>query len=180
MVKPLAVNGIFASLTFAATMFINVRLPVSVNGGLIHLGNIPLVVAAIVFGPYSGAAAGAVGMGLFDVVSGWAAWAPGTIIIRGLMGFVIGFISERKPGGRSAARNAVAVSAGGAVMIAGYYLYEVMLTGNPFTPLTSIPGNALQLVTALILGVPLATAVSGAVNGAGRRARKENTADGKK
>lgn len=41
------------------------------SGGLIHLGNVPLFVAAMLFGRKTGAIAGAFGMGLFDLMSGW-------------------------------------------------------------------------------------------------------------
>lgn len=38
----LVINGLFIALTLVATMFINIRLPIMGNGGLIHLGNVPL------------------------------------------------------------------------------------------------------------------------------------------
>lgn len=40
--KMLVINGLFIALTLVATMFINIRLPMIGNGGLIHLGNVPL------------------------------------------------------------------------------------------------------------------------------------------
>ena len=38
--KELVIDALFIALTFAATMFINIRLPLMGNGGLIHLGNV--------------------------------------------------------------------------------------------------------------------------------------------
>ena len=38
-----------------------------------------LSVVSILFGPKKGAVAGAIGMGLFDLISGWTLWAPFTI-----------------------------------------------------------------------------------------------------
>lgn len=55
-----------------ATCFINIRLPIG-QGGLIHLGNVPLFLIAILFGKKIGALAGAFGMGLFDLMGGWTA-----------------------------------------------------------------------------------------------------------
>ena len=49
-----AVNGIAIALVFLATGFINIRLPITANGGLIHLGNVPLFLAAIIFGRRGG------------------------------------------------------------------------------------------------------------------------------
>ena len=52
----------------------------------------------IEFGKKVGALAGGIGMGLFDLLSPWAIWAPFTLVIVGLMGFVVGLISEKKKG----------------------------------------------------------------------------------
>ena len=93
--KELVIDALFIALTFAATMFINIRLPLMGNGGLIHLGNVPMFLGAFVFGKRTGALAGGIGMGLFDLISGWTAWAPFTLVIVGLMGYVSGMISEK-------------------------------------------------------------------------------------
>src|SRR5690242_5709507 len=95
-VKEIAISGLLIAMVFIATMFINIRLPISINGGLIHLGNVILFTVSIVFGKKKGAIAGAFGMGLFDIVSGWAAWAPFTFVIRGVMGFLVGSIANSK------------------------------------------------------------------------------------
>ena len=62
----LVINALFIALTLVATWLINIRLPFMGSGGLIHLGNVPLFVAAMLFGRKTGAIAGAFGMGLFD------------------------------------------------------------------------------------------------------------------
>ena len=66
--KTLVINALFIALTLVATMFINIRLPIMGNGGLIHLGNVPLFIAALVFGKKTGAIAGAFGMAFFDLI----------------------------------------------------------------------------------------------------------------
>ena len=82
---------------FVVTGYINIRIPfLAANGGLIHLGNIPLFVAAALYGRKTGAMAGAFGMALFDVTSGWVSWAPFTFVICGLIGYVFGLITEKK------------------------------------------------------------------------------------
>ena len=52
-VQFLTVTAIFVALTYIFTAFINVRLPIAANGGLIHLGNVPLFIGAILFGKTS-------------------------------------------------------------------------------------------------------------------------------
>ena len=85
-IRFITITALFIALTYVFTAFINIRLPITANGGLIHLGNVPLFICAIIFGKKSGAIAGGVGMGLFDLLSGWTEWAPFTMIIFGLMG----------------------------------------------------------------------------------------------
>lgn len=151
----LVINALFIALTFVATMFINIRLPLMGQGGLIHLGNIPLFLAAMIYGKKTGALAGAFGMGLFDLISGWTAWAPFTFIIVGYMGFTAGLINE-KMNVRPIIKNTIAVIAALVIKIVGYYFAEVILYGNWVVPLGSIPGNVLQVVVAGIIVVPFA------------------------
>lgn len=154
-IKTLVIDALFIALTLVATMFINIRLPLMGNGGLIHLGNVPLFVAAIIFGKKTGAIAGAFGMGLFDLLSGWAAWAPFTFIVVGAMGYVTGLISEKlkvKP----IIANTVAMFAALLIKIIGYYLAEVILYGNWIMPFGSIPGNVMQVVAAAVVVLPIA------------------------
>ena len=94
----IVIAAIAIALTYVFTAFVNITLPIAINGGLIHLGNVPLFLFAILFGKKVGALAGGIGMGLFDLLSPWAIWAPFTLVIVGLMGFVVGLISEKKKG----------------------------------------------------------------------------------
>jgi uncharacterized membrane protein len=152
--RAIVINALFIALTLVATMFINIRLPIMGNGGLIHLGNVPLFIAAFVYGKKTGALAGAFGMGLFDILSGWALWAPFTFIIVGAMGFVAGLISEKVPGKRIFV-NTLAVATAVIIKVVGYYFTEVLLYGNWIQPFGSIPGNIMQVVIAGIIVVPL-------------------------
>ena len=95
--RDLAETSLLIALVFIATRFINIRLPLASTGGLVHLGNTMLFIAAIVFGKRKGAIAGAFGMGLFDLLSEWAIWAPFTFVVRGVMGYIIGSIAAIPP-----------------------------------------------------------------------------------
>ena len=139
--KDLVETALLIALVYIATRFINIRLPIAASGGLVHLGNTMLFIAAIVFGPKKGAAAGAFGMGLFDLLSEWAMWAPFTFVVRGIMGYIAGILVS------------------GVWMIAGYYATEGILYGNWVSPVMSIPGNITQIVVGLVIGVPVAKAL---------------------
>lgn len=153
--QTLVINALFIAFTLAATMFVNLRLPIMGNGGLIHLGNVPLLIAAFVFGRRTGAVAGAFGMGLFDLISGWTAWAPFTFIIVGAMGYAAGLIAESMPGKRALVYT-LAVAVALVIKVVGYYFVEVILYSNWIQPFGSIPGNVLQIVIAAIIVIPLA------------------------
>ena len=151
----LVIYALFIALTFVATWLINIRLPIMGNGGLIHLGNVPLFVAGMLFGKKAGAIAGSFGMAMFDLMSGWTAWAPFTFVIVGAMGYVIGLIEEKKPFGSHLANDVIAVLAAIVIKVAGYYVAELILFGNPVTPLGSIPGNIIQVGVAGVIVVVL-------------------------
>ena len=147
-VKFLTITAIGIALVYVFTAFINVRLPIAAAGGLIHLGNVPLFIFAIIFGKKTGAIAGGIGMGLFDLLSGWGAWAPFTLVIVALMGFEVGLITEKKHG---YVWNVVAIVFAGVIKVVGYYIAEVILYGNWAAPMASIPGNLVQIGVAAVI-----------------------------
>lgn len=145
--------ALFIALTYVATAFINVRIPfLAANGGLIHLGNIPLFVAAAIYGKRTGALAGAFGMGLFDLTSGWVSWAPFTFVICGLIGFAFAAVAGKKAG---KGRLILAVFVAAIIKVVGYYIAEIILYGNFVAPVTSIPGNLVQIFVAGLIAVPV-------------------------
>ena len=144
----LTITAAFVALTYIFTAFINVKLPIAANGGLIHLGNVPLFICAILFGKKSGALAGGIGMGLFDLLSGWTAWAPFTFVIVAIMGYVVGAITEKHHG---LGFDALAIVAACVIKVVGYYIAEGIIYGNWIAPFTSIPGNLVQIGVAAVV-----------------------------
>ncbi|MBE5868296.1 MAG: ECF transporter S component [Lachnospiraceae bacterium] len=147
-VKHLVVTALAIALTYVFTAFVNIRLPIMANGGLIHLGNVPLFVFAIIFGKKTGAIAGGIGMALFDLLSGWTAWAPFTLVVVGAMGYVVGAITEKK---HSFGWTVTAMLSALVIKIGGYYIAEGIIYGNWAIPVASIPGNVVQVMTAMII-----------------------------
>ncbi len=147
----LVICAIFIALTYVATWLINIRLPFVGSGGLIHLGNVPLFVAAMLYGRKTGAVAGAFGMGLFDLFSGWTSWAPFTFVIVGAMGYEVGLMAEKKPFANATVNNIVSILLAIVIKVVGYYFAEVILYGNWVAPFGSIPGNIIQVGAAGII-----------------------------
>ena len=149
-VQFLTITAAFVALTYIFTAFMNVKLPIAANGGLIHLGNVPLFIGAILFGKTTGAIAGGIGMGLFDLLSGWTLWAPFTLIIVGIMGFTVGKLTE-DPRHQNMKWYVIAIASACVIKVAGYYLAEVIIYGNPLAPVSSIPGNLVQIAVAAVI-----------------------------
>ena len=141
-VQFLTITAVFVALTYIFTAFINVKLPIAANGGLIHLGNVPLFIGAILFGKKTGAIAGGIGMGLFDLLSGWTLWAPFTLIIVGIMGFTVGKITEDHKHQNMKWY---------VIAIAAACVIKVIIYGNPLAPVSSIPGNLVQIGVAAVI-----------------------------
>lgn len=149
-------NALFTAIVFIATYAVQIPLPGIATGGLIHLGNVALFTIAIVFGKKYGAISGAFGMALFDVLSPWVIWAPGTFVIRGVMGYMVGAIyhggSKEKPG---ILRMVSAFVLPSLVMIAGYFFYNILLYGDWPAAAASLPGDFIQIGAGIALSLPL-------------------------
>lgn len=78
-VRLLVLAALFTALTTVATMVIQIPSPMS---GYVNLGDCMVLLSAWVLGPFVGAAAGGIGSMLADIITGYAYYAPGTLIIK--------------------------------------------------------------------------------------------------
>lgn len=129
-----------------------IQIPTGSVGGMVHIGNIPLFIAAAFFGKRTGSVVGGVGMALSDLLTGWVPWAPITLITVGIMGFVYALIVDRKP---TLVRLIIASVAVLAVKVAGYYIGETIMYGSFLVPLASIPGNIIQIGVNSVIAIPV-------------------------
>lgn len=156
-IKELVHLGLLSALTFVATMAIHVP---SWNGGVIHLGDSMIFLTAIVFGRKYATVSGAVGMTMFDVLSGYSVWAPYTFVIKAVMGFITGSIAHMGGAkGESSIKNAAGMALGGLWMIAAYYAAEIMITGNFVSPVASVTGNTIQFGAGAVIAFVIAAAI---------------------
>ena len=141
--------SMFSAIIFVFT-YIGVQVPAfGAFGGLTHMGTLVMFIISIKYGKYYGALSGAIGMTLFDLLSPWAAWAPGTFVVRIIAGYVFGLVAESKEGqGMSMTKNWLSLGLGGLVIVVGYFIFEALFLGSGLAALRSIPGNLLQLVIA--------------------------------
>jgi uncharacterized membrane protein len=74
-------------------MLFQVTIPAT--KGYFNLGESMVYVSALLFGPTVGAFSGGVGSMLSDVFTGYYIYAPGTLLIKGIEGFIVGSLSRR-------------------------------------------------------------------------------------
>jgi uncharacterized membrane protein len=91
--RTIASTAVFTAFVAAATMAFALSIPVT--SGYFNVGEIMVYTAALVMGPYVGAFAGGVGSMISDLSLGFASFAPGTLVIKGTEGFIVGYLSTR-------------------------------------------------------------------------------------
>jgi uncharacterized membrane protein len=79
--------------TALVTMLFQVAIPAT--RGYFNLGESMVYVSALLFGPTVGAFSGGIGSMLSDVFTGYIIYAPGTLVIKGIEGFIVGSLAQR-------------------------------------------------------------------------------------
>ena len=87
--RTLATTAVMTALVLGFTL---IHIAVTPTGGYVHLGDIAIYFTAFAFGPWAGLVAGGLGTGLADVVAGYASFAPLSLVVHGVQGFVSGLI----------------------------------------------------------------------------------------
>lgn len=152
-------TALFAALVCIATMII--KVPTVGTNGYVNIGDAIVLISAWILGNPFGAIAAGLGSGMADILSGYAAYAPGTTIIKFGMAFIAcivyrGFDKVKIPRPVSFVLSGILAEL---VMIAGYLIYEATLLGYGSAALASVPSNAIQGITCLVLGVALGLAL---------------------
>ncbi len=83
--------ALFSALITVMTAFIKIPTPL----GYIHIGDAFIFAAAMLLGPYAAIPA-MIGSGLADFITAYFMYIPVTILIKGLMGLLSGFVLARK------------------------------------------------------------------------------------
>ncbi|MEI6579975.1 MAG: ECF transporter S component, partial [Eubacteriales bacterium] len=86
-------TALFAAICFVAISSFQIPLPSPVGKPFLHLGNLFVILAALLFSGPVGGIAGALGMGLFDLTHGYTIYAPSTIILKLGMGLIVGYVA---------------------------------------------------------------------------------------
>ena len=154
----IAAAAIFAALVAVATLtFI---IPIPATSGYFNLGETIIYSAALLLGPAVGAIAGA-GASIADTLVA-AQFAPGTLAIKAIEGFLVGFLFRKlyQKTKNTIISASIASAIGGLEMVIGYFLYETLALGYPAElALLEVPFNVFQMLIGLAIAVPVMLAV---------------------
>jgi uncharacterized membrane protein len=128
-----------AALIFVVTFIVRIPIPFSSGGGYLNMGDVVIYVCAYLLGGPRASIAAAIGSGLADLTAGAVIYILPTCAIKGLMGFVAGAVSK----GGGFKRYLISSVAGGAIMVAGYAIFECIFFGRAYA-LAALPLNAIQ------------------------------------
>ena len=150
-VRKLVLSALMAALVYVATSIIQIPSPVN---GYVNLGDCFVLLSGWLLGPWYGAAAAGIGSMLVDLLSGYGHYVPGTLIIKGLDALVAALIFRALGRGKTAMLGSGI--AGETIMVLGYVAYASMILGKGLAAAASIPGNIVQGIAGIAIGLALA------------------------
>lgn len=93
-IRTLTYTALMTAFVFITTSVI--KIPIPFTNGYIHAGDTAIFLGGILLGPVHGAVAAGIGSAMADLLGGYAHWALPTLLIKGLMGFIVGYFSSEK------------------------------------------------------------------------------------
>lgn len=150
--KKISFSAMFAAMVFGLTML---HVPIGA-GGYIHIGDAIIYLAALLLGAPWAFVAAAIGSALADIVSGFAAYALASVIIKVLIALPFVIISNR--GERLLTPlTALLTLAGGIITVLGYFIADLVLYRAG--AIADIPANLIQAAGSAVVFTLLALAL---------------------
>lgn len=141
------------ALTTVMTMVI--QIPTPGTNGYLNLGDMVVFMGALILGRKGGLIVGGIGSSMADILLSYTHYAPITLVVKGLEGYIAGRIFETRIGQKYPI---IATMVGGVWMAFGYYFTEIFMYGAK-AALVSVPGNLLQGALGAISAVALFAAL---------------------
>jgi len=145
--KKLVNAALFAALICVSTIAVQIPSPMN---GYVNPGDGFVLLAGYILGPVWGGAAAGLGSMLADLFTGYGHYAPGTLLIKGLMALLAGSF-YRMGKGHSLSLRLLGGLLAEVFMVLGYFLYASLLLGRGLAAAASIPGNLMQAFVGLLI-----------------------------
>ena len=149
--KDLTLLAMFIALTTVATM--SIQIPIPATKGYINIGDTILICAGLLLGRTAGGVAGSIGSALADLLSGYGYYAPITFVVKGIEGFLAGYLKEKK------INFVICGLIAGLFMAFGYFIAEGTILYNFEAAAASLPANIMQGIGGSILASLLYKAI---------------------
>jgi uncharacterized membrane protein len=129
-------TAVSTALVFVATASISIYIPAT--RGYFNLGDSMVFLTALLFGPLVGCVAGGLGSMLSDLFLGYTVYAPATLLIKGVEGFLTGFLHEAFARKESRLTRLLMILLPVPTVILGIMLVIVLFTGEAEVSLLAI------------------------------------------
>lgn len=143
--------AVFTAIVFVFTAYLHIPT----HTGYTHVGDAFIYLAACLLPLPYGIFVGAGGALLADCLTGFAIWAPASVIIKAATVFCF----SRRGSKILRVRNLVGLVPAWVLCVGGYYFYECIITGNMVAPLAGIPGYLMQIGLSSVVFVLAALAL---------------------
>ncbi|MBP2028259.1 putative membrane protein [Acetoanaerobium pronyense] len=143
--------GMLISLVCIGTMAIKIHIPVT--NGFINIGDSFIIVSSLLFGPVAGMIAGGIGSALADLLSGYAHYALFTLIVKGLEGYIIGWVFLKL--GKTKLAGIYGSLLGVIFMVGGYFLVASFMYSSFAVAAQGLIFDATQALASFLIGYPL-------------------------
>lgn len=140
----------------AALCFLALYIQIPVGPMFVHAGNLLVVTAALLLGGWQAGLAGALGMGLWDLLNGYAATLPVTLILKFLIGLTVGMVFRallkggRFPRGPVAGIGGLFLAGGAAVLLYGQLRWGVLSAKMVALAVFCLAAGVLLVLLALL------------------------------
>ena len=153
--KHLVTASMLAALTCVATLIIQIPSPTQ---GYLHLGDAVVLLCGWLLGPIWGASAAGIGSMLADIFSGYAFYAPATLLIKAAVAALACLLQRalavclKKIPIFTLFLSALCAEI---VMVLGYFVFEATVVGYGWAAATGIPANIVQAAFGILVGTVL-------------------------
>lgn len=143
--KSITKIGILIAITVLMTMVISI--PIVGGNGYVNLGDMVIFITALLLNRKYAFIVGGIGSFLADIFLGYSLYAPASLIVKGLEGFIAGSLLNTRIGKKYPLIPTVIA---GIWMAFGYYIFETFLYGAKGA-IVSVPANLIQGIVGAVL-----------------------------
>ncbi|OQB22388.1 MAG: Thiamine precursor transporter HmpT [Firmicutes bacterium ADurb.Bin182] len=153
-IQKIVLSGLLCAVITLLTMFVSFPIP-GVTGAYVNAGDAGVYLAGFLLGGPLGALCAGVGSALADLLLGFAMYAVPTFIIKGAVALITALLLKKFSGWS----RIFALLIAGALIPAGYFLWEWLFLYGFETALVSVPFNLIQYAGGILVGFILINAL---------------------